>query len=449
MDEPTYRTVLRQAWPAILANAAVPLLGMADTAIIGRVGRDVDLGAVALGSLVFNSIFWALGFLRMSTTGLAAQALGARRGNEMWRIVVRALGLALVLSLALLFGRHGLTQAFLGALDPTGNVAPVAKVYILTRIWGAPAVLVQSVSSGALIALGLTRPLLVVQLLTNGVNIVASLWFVWGLQGSWKGVAGIAAGTVAAEWLGALVSVLVLARLARPEISTLARTGWGWFWDRDAWRGVAGVNLNIFLRTLALLAGFSWFSRSSAQLGEQTLAGNHLLQQLVSFSAFFLDGVAFVAESHVGRAIGANDWRLFRRVVARTSAVALGFALVLALCVLLGGHWLLAGLAPSARVLDLALAHLPLAAVYVLLGVVPWQLDGIFIGAACGVALRNAACVSLAVFLGCAVWWSQLAGNTGLWWSMIAYITVRGVTLLLHFGHVTRLFASRLDQSSA
>lgn len=438
----TYRAILQQAWPAILASAAVPLLGFVDTAIVSYVGGDVDLGAVALSTLIFNSLYWALGFLRMSTTALVAQEYGAGRVEEVWRVVARALGLGVVLGLVLMLVRTPLTRVFLAALDPNGAVAAVATGYVHTRIFGAPAVLVQYAVSGALIGVGRTRALLVIQLSMNVVNVLGNLFFVWGLGGHWRGVEGIAAGTLCAEWSSAIVGVWILMQARdAPRSRAWLSDAKTWFWDAVAWRGVLGVNFNIFLRTLALLTGFAWFTRSGAQLGEQTLAGNHLLQQVVSFSAFFLDGVAFVAESLVGQAIGARDRTQFSLAVKRTSLVALGFAAMLAALVLVLGPSVVTALAPSERVRDIALSHLPLAALYVLVGVVPWQLDGIFIGGARGVALRNAAVVSLVVFWGVAVWWTALAGNTGLWWAMIVYIAMRGVTLLLHWRHITRLFA--------
>lgn len=438
----TYRAILQQAWPAILANAAVPLLGLVDTAIVGYVGGEVDLAAVALSTLIFNSIYWALGFLRMSTTALVAREYGAGRPDEMWRVVVRALALGIVSSVVLVLVRAPLTSAFLMALDPNGSVTPVANGYVSLRIFGAPAVLVQFAVSGALIGLGRTRGLLATQLLMNAVNVVATVSFVWGVGGSYQGVKGIAAGTLVAEWFAAVAGVWILSRATDTAPSRRLLEGVRtWFWDTRVWRSVLSVNVNIFLRTLALLAGFAWFTRSGSSLGEPTLAGNHLLQQVISFSAFFLDGVAFVAESLVGQAVGARNLESFSLAVRRTSWVALGFAVLLALIVLVAGPSMVAALAPSDRVRDVAMSHLPLAALYVLLGVVPWQLDGIFIGAARGVALRNAAVISLVVFWGLAVWWTELAGNTGLWWAMLVYIAVRGLALLLHWRHLTRLFA--------
>jgi MATE family multidrug resistance protein len=197
--------------------------------------------------------------------------------------------------------------------------------------------------------------------------------------------------------------------------------------------------MNILIRTFALLLGFGWFTRAGAQLGSDTLAANHLLQQLISFSAFFLDGVAFVTETFVGRAIGAKDVALLRIAVYRSSVVALGCALLLAVAVVLVGTPALVWLAPSKAVEHLAQGHLLLAAAYVLIGVVPWQLDGIFIGAACGVALRNASVVSLLVFWLASVTLTNYYGNTGLWCSMLVYIAVRGATLLAYWPQVVRL----------
>lgn len=439
-NEPSYATVLRQAWPAILASAAVPLLGLVDTAIIAVVGGDTDLGAVALSTLILNSIYWALGFSRMSTTALVAQAVGAGQVRELWRVVARALALALVLGAFLVVLSRPLTMTFLEALNPTTAVSAAARTYVDVRIFGAPAVLAQMAVSGALIGLGRTRALLGVQLFMNAVNVLGNVAFVWGIGGQFRGVVGIAAGSVCAEWAGACLGAWLLFRnpdVLPKAVLVGART---WFWNWSAWGSVLSVNRDIFLRTLALLGGFAWFTRTGTQLGEQTLAGNHLLQQVVSFSAFFLDGVAFVAESHVGRAIGAKDRALFHRVVTRTSVVAAGFAVGLGLVVWATGRWLLTALAPSPGVLDVAQAHLPFAAWYVVIGVIPWQLDGIFIGAARGAALRNAAVVSSAVFGVTAVWWTNSAGNAGLWSAMLVYIAMRGFTLLLHWRHVTRLF---------
>lgn len=438
--EPSYRRILQQAWPAILANAAVPLLGLADTAIVTHVGGTVDLGAVALSVLVFNFLYWALGFLRMSTTGLAAQAFGANDHEEIERIIKRAVLLAALLGVVLIACASPLTALASRLLAPASDVDALARVYIRHRIWGAPAVLCTYAVTGALIALGQMRRLLVLQVFLNAVNLVANLILVFGVGGSFAGVKGIALGTACAEWLAALLGFGLLVTGERK----LQLSCHSWLLDigktlsLGALRSLLSVNLDILVRTFALLLGFAWFTRRGAEFGNDTLAANHLLQQFISFGAFFLDGIAFVTETFVGRAIGARDEALLRQSVKRSSTVALGLACVLALLVLCLGPTLLDALAPSPDVRRLAYAYLPLASAYVLLGVLPWQLDGIFIGAANGRALRNASVVSLGVFWGAGVFWSEWYGNLGLWCAMLLYILMRGLTLLTYWPKLVR-----------
>jgi multidrug resistance protein, MATE family len=440
-NEPSYRVILHQAWPAIVANAAVPLLGLADTALVTQVGSTPDLGAVALSVLVFNCLYWALGFLRMSTTGLAAQAVGANTPDEVGRIVKRALVLGAALGIALTLGAAPFTTLALNLLAPEPTVGKLARVYIEYRIWGAPAVLINYAVTGALIALGRMRYLLVLQLFLNIVNLVANLVLVLVIRGSFAGLAGIAVGTACAEWLAAALGLILLASSGVKGLGSwsawradIVRTG-----NALAWRGLLVVNLNILARTFALLLGFAWFTRAGAQFGNETLASNHLLQQFISFAAFFLDGIAFVTETFVGRAIGAKNVSLLRTAVARTSVVALAFGLLLALGVLLAGPSALSLLAPTEVVRTFALSNLPIAAAYVLVGVLPWQLDGIFIGAACGVALRNAAVVSLLAFGIAVTTLGDRYGNVGLWWAMLVYIAMRGAALLAYWPQVVRL----------
>lgn len=409
--------------------------------MVTYVGGTVDLGAVALSVLVFNFLYWALGFLRMSTTGLAAQAFGANDRQEIERIIKRAVLLAALLGLVLIASGSPLAALASRLLAPASDVDALSQVYIRHRIWGAPAVLFTYAVTGALIALGQMRRLLLLQLFLNVVNLLANVVLVFWVGGSFAGVKGIALGTACAEWLGAALGFVLLVTGERKMLSSWRN----WLTDLDqtlslgALRSLLSVNLDILVRTFALLLGFAWFTRRGAEFGNDTLAANHLLQQFISFGAFFLDGIAFVTETLVGRAIGAKDEPLLRRSVWRSSAVALGLGCVLALVVVVLGPTLLDVLAPSPDVRRLAYAHLPLAAAYVLMGVLPWQLDGIFIGAANGRALRNASVISLGVFWIAAVFWAERYGNTGLWCAMLVYILMRGLTLLTYWPKLLRL----------
>lgn len=430
---PSYRLILALAWPAILANAAVPLLGLADTAVIGRVGQAHDLGAVALGALVFNCIYWGLGFLRMSTTGLVAQAHGARRPSDVVLVVGRALPFALLLGVVIVLLQGPLNEGALSLLGASDAVNAVVRDYVGARIWGAPATLLTMVVSGCLIGLGRMRALLALQLFLNGSNLALNLVFVLSFD---LGVQGLGIGTALAEWSAFLLGFWLLGRAGVPARAVLAQRSA--LADRSEWLRLFSVNGHIFVRTLAMLIGFGWFSRQGAGMGDGVLAGNHVLQQLISFSAFFLDGVAFVAESLVGAAFGARDRAYFVRVVKRTSLVALGFGAGLAASILGLGPRSIDGLATIPEVRAVAFAHLPFAAAYVLLAIAAWQLDGIFIGATASRELRNASLVSLGVFLVIGNWLAAAHGNAGLWAAMLCYAALRGLTLMAYYPRLLR-----------
>ena len=429
LDILRYRPILRQAWPIILANAAVPLLGLADTAVIGNTGRTADLGAIALGALIFSFLFWSFGFLRMGTTGFVAQASGAGDEPEVRAALLRALFLGLGIGLALLALQALLASAAFGLLEGSQDVEQIARDYFRIRVWGAPATLALFVCNGLFIGLGRSRTLLLVQVLLNGLNIVLDVLFAGWLD--W-GVPGIALGTAVAEWTVLGVALWLVTRLLR-ERQRDAEPFWPWDRVRHAGRllRTLGANSDIMVRTLFLLFGFAWFTNQAARFGDVTLAANHILLQLVSFAAFFLDGYAFVAESLVGSAIGAGRRSDLDHAVRVTSELAALTAVALALVILACGPVVVRGLTDLPIVRGAANHYLPLAALYVLVAFPAFQLDGVFIGATCTREMRNASVASVIVFLG--AWWLVgRATNTGLWASFIVYVVARSVMLGLY-----------------
>ena len=316
---PRYAELLSRAWPVIVANAAAPLLGLVDTAVIGNTGAVADLGAIALGALVFNFLYWGFGFLRMGTTGFTAQADGRDDSAEVRVVLARALVLALACGLLLVALQWPIIGAALGLLDGSAAVETSAATYLGIRIWGAPAALATFAMMGTLIGLGLTRQLLAVQLFLNGLNIVLDLWLA-GVLG-W-GVAGIATGTVIAEWAAAGLSAAILWRVLRRRhvddepFLPIARLR-----SRSAAVALLGANRDLMLRTLLMLLCFAWFTNAGARFGDVVLAANHILLQFISFSAYFLDGFAFVAEGEVGRAIGRRRRALLDAVVRRSTCL--------------------------------------------------------------------------------------------------------------------------------
>ncbi len=435
-DSISYRYLLQKAWPIILANASVPLLGLVDTAVIGNVGSITDLGAIAFGALIFSFVYWSFGFLRMGTTGFAAQASGAGDQQEVRAVLGRALLIALCLGVVLILIQWPIGLAAFSLLDGSAPVEAVAQQYFDIRIWGAPATLATFALMGLLIGLGKSRTLLIVQLFLNGLNILLDVWFA-GILG-W-GASGIALGTVIAEWTTVLLAGWLVYRTLN-ERKLLTEVFWpkAKIMDLSALLKTASANLDIMLRTLILVFSFAFFINQSAKFGDTVLASNHILLQLIAFSAFFLDGYAFVVEALVGGAIGAKRRDVFDLAVRRSTVLALITAILLALVIALVGDIAVMLMTDISSVRLAANQLLPFAALYVLFSFAAFQLDGIFIGASFARQMRDAAALSIAVYF--IAWWalSDQHGIQGLWGAMIIYVVARAVALLLFYPSLRR-----------
>ena len=436
----TYRYLISKAWPIILANAAVPLLGLVDTAVIGNVGSVEDLGAIAFGALIFSFVYWSFGFLRMGTTGFTAQAAGAGDEIEVRAVLGRALLMAVGLGTLLILLQWPIRLVAFLLLDGTAAVEILASDYFRIRIWGAPATLTNFALMGLLIGLGLGKSVLLVQLFLNGLNILLDVWFAAILE---LGVAGIALGTVVAEWLTvALAGYLIFRKLQQNKIPNES------FWpkarvlDKSMLIKTLSANADIMIRTLLLVFSFAFFVNQSARFGDVLLAANHILLQLISFAAFFLDGYAFVVEALTGTAIGAGQLVRFDLAVRRSSTLALITAIGLAILTWVWGHLAVGLLTDITEVRSAAADMLFFAALYIACSFAAFQLDGVFIGASFTREMRNAATLSLLVFL--LVWWllERALGINGLWWAMIIYVVARAGALLMYFPSLRNSIAS-------
>lgn len=426
-DRLTRARIFRLAWPIILANAAVPLLGLADTAVVGNFASLQDLGAVAFGGIIFSFVYWSFGFLRMGTTGFVARADGAGDEAEVRTALWRALLIAATVGTALILLQWPIRQVSLSLLGGSETVQSLTGSYFSIRIWGAPAILALFALMGILIGLGHSKTLLLLQLFLNGLNILLDIWFA-GILG--LGAQGIALGTALAEWSALLFGLWLTIRLLRKRHTdqepflTTARLR-----DLARLRETLSANSDIMIRTLLLVSSFAWFTRQGAQFGDHVLAANHILLQLISFSAFFLDGFAFVAESLAGQAAGGGRRRRFDLAVRRTTELALGSGLLLAALALLGGGAAIDALTEHAPVRQAADTWLPLAALYISVSFAAFQLDGIFIGTSRTREMRNASIASAVCFFLISVPGIALAGNSGLWWAFIIFVVVRALAL--------------------
>ncbi len=424
----TRRAILAQAWPIMLGQTTVPLVGIVDTAVIGRTGDAAALAGVALGATIINFLFWSFGFLRMGMTGMTAQASGAGDTAEVDALLVRGLGTGIAIG-ALLWSIQLLLVPFaLMLFAGSGSVHDAAGPFIAARLFGAPAGLAVYAINGWLLGLGRTRVALALQIVMNLANAALDILFVWHFHmGGW----GVGLGTSAAEWVALGVGLW----LVRSHLSALRDRAR--LIDREALARLFAVNGDIMIRTIALLILFSWFANAGARLGATSLAANQVLMQAVALVAFILDGFAFTAESRVGQALGAGSRASLLRAIRLTAEFSLGVAL------LSGGMIALFG-APGIHLLVVndgvraqATALLPLVVLLPLIGFPAWLLDGIFIGATRGRALRNAAMLSTGLYIATDIAFRPW-GGTGIWLALLCSYVYRAAALGWHLPRLLR-----------
>ncbi len=428
------RDLLRLAGPIVIANSAVPLLGIVDTAVIGNTGTVVDLGAIALGALIFNFLYWSFGFLWMGTTGFTAQAWGAGNKVEVRATLGRALLLGSGIGIALVLLQVPIAWIALELLSGTRETEELASAYFTIRIWGAPASLGIFCVLGTFVGLGRTGQLLKTQLFLNGLNIVLDVVLagVFGL-----GVRGIALGTAIAEWTTLGLALLLAHRILKESVG-VGEPFWPWrrMFGAGGWSKTLAANADIIVRTLFLLAGFAWFTNQGARLGDQILAANHLLLQIITLSAYLLDGYAHATEVLVGRAVGAGQLAAFDRAARAATELAGVTAVGLACAVLLVGPAGLSALTDLSAVREVSGQYLPWTAAYVAVSFAAFQLDGIFIGATATKEMRNASILSFGLFLVASIILTPRLANLGLWIAFVFYVIARAVSLGLGYSRL-------------
>lgn len=427
-----HRRVWRLAGPVILSNITTPLLGAVDTGVVGRLPDPALIGGVALGSLIFNFVFWGFGFLRMGTTGLTAQAMGAGDRVELRAIFLRTLAIAGGIGLLLVILQGPIHFLALRFVQSSEAVKGYAGTYFDVRIWSAPAAFANYTILGWLLGTGRTGMALFLQLALNGINIVLAIVFVLLL--GW-GIPGVAAATLTSEVLAACGGLFLVSRL-------LPRVAVPRLFDRHRMLRVLHVNANIMIRTLCLEAAFVSFTFAAASEGDIVFAANAILMNLLTMSAYGLDGFAMAAEILVGKAVGARDRAGFRAAIRDSTIWAGALAILGTAIFFLAGAFLISLFTTHGDVQAVAVRYLPWLAISPLLGVWCFQLDGIYIGATRTAEMRNGMILSLAGFL-LALWLTlPRFGNDGLWLTLMVFYVLRMTTLGLWLPRIDRSLAA-------
>ncbi|WP_312774618.1 MATE family efflux transporter [Pseudomonas rhodesiae] len=421
-DRPTHRRVWALAAPMILSNISVPLVALVDSMVIGHLPHAHQLGAVAVGASLYTFLAWAMGFLRMGSTGFAAQAAGRKDGAALRQILLQ--GLLLALGLAILLGTVGipLSHTALEWMQPSEQLNQLTRDFFHTRLFGLPAALASYALVGWFLGTQNARAPLAILLTTNLVNIALNLWFVLGLE--W-GVAGSARASVIAEWTGALLGLALTQKALRAYPGNIA---WAALKRWQSWRPLLAVNRDIFIRSLALQSVFFMITVQGARLGDATVAANALLLNGLLLTAHALDGLAHAVEALCGHAIGARDRQTLRRSLVVAGGWSLIASLGFALLFTVAGHLFIAMQTDIPSVRETADIYLPYLAVLPLIAVWSYLLDGLFIGATRAREMRDGMLLTVLIVLPFA-WVLQGLGNHGLWISFLLFMALRSFTL--------------------
>ena len=424
----------RIAAPMILSNISVPLLGMVDTGVTGHLDNAAYLGAVAIGSTIFTFIYMGMNFLRMGTTGIAAQSFGANDNDGLRASLGQALIVGLCIALCLIALQRYIGDMALALLGGDPETKGYAAEYFFIRIWSAPGTLANYALIGWFIGLQNARVPLYIFLTINVTNIVLDLLFVVGLGMT---VDGVALASVIAEYSGFLVG-------AAFAIAALKKRAGHWPLHRltniAAYRAFFAVNANLFIRTMALMFTLSFVTAQSARLGGQILAANAVLLQFQNLTSFGLDGIAHAAEALVGKAIGEKRRDVLVHSVQLTLKWSVIFATGFTVVYFAAGPLIISILTDLPEIRDTAIRYLPWMIASPIVSVWCFLYDGVYVGATRARDMRNIMVTStLLVFLP-AWYFLQPYGNDGLWLAFLLFMASRGIGM--HIGYKTKVLAS-------
>lgn len=425
------KKILQLAIPSIVSNITVPLLGLIDVAIVGHLGSAAYIGAIAVGGMLFNIIYWLFGFLRMGTSGMTSQAFGQRDLKEVTRVLLRAVGVGLFIALCLLLLQYPIRKIAFLLIDATPEVRELATVYFNICVWGAPAVLGLYGFAGWFIGMQNSRFPMFIAITQNVVNIVASLSFVYLLD---MKIEGVALGTLIAQYAGLfMASLLWLRYYGRLKIAFR----WREIIGKTAMKRFFQVNSDIFFRTLCLVAVTTFFTSTGARQGDVVLAVNTLLMQLFTLFSYIMDGFAYAGEAMTGRYIGARNNTGLQRMIRLLFRWGWGLSLSFTILYMIGGQDFLGLLTNDTTVINAAGSYYYWVLAIPLDGFAAFLWDGILIGATATRLMLYSMLVASGMFFLIYYIFYALMGNHALWMAFLIYLSLRGIMqwILWHSSH--------------
>lgn len=407
--------------PNVITNITVPLLGMVDLAIVGHIGGGSHIGAIAIGTAIFNLVYWNFGFLRMGTTGMTAQAYGARDLRECMGVLSRALVIALIAAFLLIILQYPIFGASRYFMNISPNIDPIVQDYFFVRIWAAPATISLYAFKGWFIGMQNSRIPMIIAIVLNIVNIATSVLFAYTLG---MGIKGVALGTVVAQYSGVVTALFFMLRYYKKIFHYFALKA-SLQWNKMGY--FFSINKDIFLRTICLIAVYTFFTSASSKISDEVLAANSLLMQLFTLFSYIMDGFAYSAESLAGKYYGANNLNLLQKCVRVVNRFGVVSALVFTVIYIVALYPILTIFTNDTAALELAMHYRWWVAAIPLAGYLAFVYDGISGGMTKTVIMRNTIFAAMVLFFICYYSLLPFLGNDALWLSLIIFLLGRGI----------------------
>ncbi|GET29998.1 MATE family efflux transporter [Prolixibacter sp. SD074] len=416
------RKILDLAVPNIISNITVPLLGLVDMALMGHLGSSVYIGAISLGGVIFNFLYWMFAFLRMGTSGFTAQATGRKDRNESELILGRSFVLALFFGVLLIILQIPIEWISFRILGGSEEVKQLASQYFFIRIWAAPATIGLYSLTGWFIGMQNARIPMIVAIIINIANIIFSVFFVFVLG---MKSAGVAMGTVLSQYMGLLLSLWFIHKKFGSPFSYLSRKQ---VLEVKALRIFMRVNRDIFIRTLCIIGVFTFFTSKSAAMNNTVLAVNSLLLQFFMFFSFFMDGFAYAGEALAGKYFGAGSKSKLKKVSRLLFLWGISLGILFSLIYFLAGNQIIALLTDQASLREAARPFIWWTALVPISGFAAFIWDGIYIGATASKGMRNSMlAATFLLFIPVFIIFQHQLGNNALWLAMILFLFGRGL----------------------
>ncbi|MDC6465244.1 MATE family efflux transporter [Pelagibacteraceae bacterium] len=431
MQNPSIKYILKLSIPIFFANLAIPLVGIIDTGLMGNLGNLSYLSATSVAANLFSMIFWSFGFLRMGTVGLVSQAYGKRDYSEIFNIVLRNLIFVLIIFIILISFQNYIFRSSLNIFDLSVTTEKFYKDYFQIRIWSAPGELTLYIIAGLFIGLQKTKISSLAVGLFSILNIILSILFVAKFDLNIKGVAyGTLFSALIISISFLIYTFVYLNRMSKIEIKIDDLI------DLNKIKSIFNINLNIFIRTILLTFSFLWFTYLGSQIGEDYIAANAILINLVFLSAFILDAYAFSTEGMVGYSLGKNDINLFKKIVKNSFILSSITGLIISIIYFLINKFAIQLMSNIELIKNLSSSYAIWLIIMPLISSFCYQFDGIFIGASQTKELRNAMVFSVSSYVVISLLLVDLFGNTGIWISLCLFMILRALSLYYYLDKI-------------